>query len=52
MGFSEAEAMRQPTGLLRLMAAMTQVKEEGARFTDQRVFDPETMDIDDFLPGL
>lgn len=52
MGFSYEEAMRQPTGRLRLLKAMQQVKTEGAEFVDNRVFDPETMELEEFIPGL
>lgn len=44
--------MRQPTGRLRLLTAIEQVKTEGAHFTDNREFDPETMELEEFIPGL
>ena len=32
--------------------AITQVKTEGAEFVDNREFDPETMELEEFIPGL
>ncbi len=51
-GFSRSEAMLMTTGEARLFMAMYQVKREGAHFVDNREFDPETMDLEEILPGL
>ena len=52
MGMTYSEAMRQPVGRLRLLAAMQQVKCEGMKFTDRREFDPETDDLEEICPEL
>ena len=52
MGFTHAEAMRQPVGKLRLLTAIQQFKVEGAKLRDLREFNPEKDDLEDFLPGL
>lgn len=52
VGLNHAEAMRQPVGKLRLLAAIQQVKCEGLKFQDLREFDPEKDELEDFLPGL
>ena len=52
IGLGYEEALRQTTGRLRLLMAITQVKTEGAEFVDNREFDPETMELEEFIPGL
>ena len=44
--------MRQPTGRLRLMMAIEQYKTERAHFVDNREFDPESDELEEFIPGL
>lgn len=51
-GLSREEALRIPTGEARLLSAIYQVKREGAHFVDNREFDPETMELENFIPGL
>jgi hypothetical protein len=49
IGMDYEAAMRQPTGRIRLLIAIEQVKTEGARFVDLRPYDPATMDLDEEL---
>lgn len=50
MGMSYEAAMRQPVGLMLELTALDQIKREGARYVDDRKYNPETMRVSDIFP--
>lgn len=52
MGMEYDVAMRWPMGKLSDLMAIQQIKEEGAKWIDIRIYDPETMNSYDAIPNL
>ena len=50
IGMGYEAAMRQPVGRMRELMALEQIKREGARYVDDREYDPETMTVRDIFP--